>query len=54
MADSKHFRDLAARMFSLAIATRDEAFARRLAFRASDYLDRAMALQTVKGSGAEP
>jgi hypothetical protein len=48
MPDSKHLRDLAARMFALSITTRDEDLARRLALRASDYLDQAKELESTK------
>jgi hypothetical protein len=48
MPNPKRLRDLAARMFALSITTRDENLARRLALRASDYLDQAIEIENAK------
>ncbi len=45
MLDTKHLRDLAARLFALSLTANDESLARSFALRASDYLDQAIDLE---------
>jgi hypothetical protein len=44
MLDPKHLREIAARMFAVAVQTQDRELAEHLACRASDYLDEAAEL----------
>jgi hypothetical protein len=53
MLNPNHLREVAARMFALSMAARDEDFARRLALRASDYLDQATELENAKVPNAK-
>jgi hypothetical protein len=54
MLDPMHLRDLAARMFALAIQTQDREFAEHLARRASDYLDQAAELEKAAAPQPQP
>jgi hypothetical protein len=54
MPDAKHLRDVAARMFAVAMTTRDTEFAGHLARRASDYLDQAAELERAAEKGQQP
>jgi hypothetical protein len=55
MGNPEHLRELAARMFAVAMQSRDIDLARHLALRASDYLDQAAELERIaeKRSQAE-
>jgi len=48
MPDPNRLRYVAAQMVALSMTARDEDFARRLALRASDYLDQAIELENAK------
>jgi hypothetical protein len=48
MPNPTHLRELASRMFALSMTTGDKDLGRRLALRASDYLDQAIELEGAK------
>jgi hypothetical protein len=48
MSDPDLLRQMAARMFAVALSSRDRKLAERLTLRASDYLDQAAELERTK------
>jgi hypothetical protein len=54
MAEPENLRQLAERMLALAMKTEDEELAQLLATRASQYLDRARALEHVAQQAERP
>jgi hypothetical protein len=53
MTDPEHLRTVAVRMLATALETSDEELARTLAERASEYFDRAAAIEAAKPSVAD-
>ena len=53
MANPEHLRELAARMFAIAIRSKEVEFATHLALRASDYLDQAAELEKITNAQPE-